>query len=298
MSAEVIEALICPKGMAFGDPAPMPAAGGLYVDATVGGGGHAEAILLSTRCRLIGIDRDSQALAAAAIRLAPFGDRVSLRHGSFLRLAELLDPSERPQGILFDLGFSSLQLDDPKRGFSFSSDGPLDMRMDPSGGRTAADLLAELSEREMADLFRRLGEERWSPRIARAVVRRRGESPFAGTLDLAGVVASAIPKRYWPRRIHPATRVFQALRIAVNRELEHLEEGLPKALDLLPPGARAVVLTFQSLEDRIVKRIFVRRSKEGPFRLLTKRPRVPTENEVARNPRSRSAKLRAIERVA
>lgn len=277
-----------------------PRPGGSYLDATVGLGGHAEAILHAAEPTgsVLGIDRDAEALALAGQRLAVFGSRLVLRQGRYEALTRIAEPGQRFDGILFDLGASSLQLDAADRGFSFAQAGPLDMRMDRGAGATAAELLERLSERELADLIFEWGEERWSRRIARAITMARHERPLATTTDLAAVVARSIPRRLWPRHIHPATRTFQAIRIAVNQELVGLGRALEDATRLLEPGGRAVVISFQSLEDRIVKQTWRHLESAGDVRVLTKRPITPGDAEQAANPRSRSAKLRAVERVA
>ena len=275
---------------------PSPA--GRYLDATVGLGGHAEALLRASgpTGTLLGTDRDGDALVRARHRLAPFGDRVTLRQGRYEELGRLVGEDARFDGILFDLGASSLQLDAADRGFSFGREGPLDMRMDRGAGLTAADLLGRVPEDELADLIYRWGEERWSRRIARAIVSAREGRPIRTTAELAAIVMRAVPRRFWPRHIHPATRTFQAIRIAVNEELTGLESVLEEATQLLIPGGRIVVISFHSLEDRIVKRTWRRLEGDGRLRILTKRPIVPEEAERAANPRSRSAKLRAAER--
>ena len=280
-----------------------PRQGGCYCDGTVGGGGHAEAILEASAPDgvLLGVDRDPEALAVAAERLRRFGGRARLVHGDYRALDDLartagLAPFD---GILLDLGVSSLQLEDPARGFSFSHDGPLDMRLDRTGpGPTAADLLRRLRAEELERLLRELGEERWARRIARALVAARDRAPLVGTADLARVVERAIPRRAWPPRIHPATRTFQALRIAVNRELEGLGQALAAAAVLLRPGGRLVAIAFHSLEDRAVKHAFRHLAAAGTAGILTRRPVTPTVSEVATNPRSRSARMRAIEASA
>ena len=270
---------------------------GFYIDATLGAGGHAEEILRRLeRGKLLGIDRDRAALAAARERLKGFGEKLIAMHGDFAQIDTLHAASGFPpaDGLLADLGMSSLQLEDASRGFSFNVPGPLDMRMDPSTGPTAADLLNRMSERELADLIFKLGEERHSRRIARAIVKGR---PYRLTTELAQVVTRAIPSRAALRHIHPATRTFQALRLAVNRELESLESLLARALGVLKPGGRVVILSFHSLEDRMVKRAFQAWQHQGQARILTRRVVRPSEEEVRANPRSRSAKLRAAERV-
>jgi 16S rRNA (cytosine1402-N4)-methyltransferase len=281
-----------------------PQSGGCYFDATVGMGGHAEALLTASGLsgRLFGIDRDAEALAVAHDRLRQFGDRVELLQADFAMLgpvaaAEGWGPFD---GILFDLGLSSFQLDDASRGFSFTRDGPLDMRMDRQGGRkTAAELLARLPERELADILWRYGEERWARRIAARIVAERRLRPLTSTAQLARLVAAAVPRHAWPRRIHVATRTFQALRIAVNDELASLTRGLQDANGLLAPAGRVCIISFHSLEDRIAKETFRdwARSEPPRARLLTKRPVVPTDAEIEANPRARSAKLRAAERL-
>ncbi len=277
-----------------------PRPGGRYLDATVGLGGHAEAILRSSAPSgiVIGLDCDAEALELTRQRLTGFGERLVLRHGRYEALADLIGGPAGFDGILFDLGVSSLQLDAADRGFSFTQSGPLDMRMDRGTGATAADLLDRVSERDLADLIFEWGEERWSRRIARAIVTARQERLLATTADLAAVVARSIPRRLWPRHIHPATRTFQALRIAVNRELLELGAALDGATQLLAPGGRAVVISFHSLEDRIVKQSWRRLEADGRVRVLTKRPITPGAVELSANPRSRSAKLRAVERPA
>jgi 16S rRNA (cytosine1402-N4)-methyltransferase len=281
-----------------------PRPGGRYLDATVGTGGHADALLLASEPdgRLCGIDRDAEAIASAAERLGRFGSRVELVHGNFARLRSIAaEEGWAPfDGIVYDLGVSSFQLDDASRGFSFGREGPLDMRMDRRlSGMTAAELLNRLPERDIARILREFGEERWARRIAARVVAERRVRPLSTTTDLARLVAAAIPRRAWPRRIHVATRTFQALRIAVNDELAALQQGLSDVLELLVPGGRVCVISFHSLEDRIVKETFRAwaRPAEARARVLTRRPVVPTEEEVAANPRARSARLRAAERL-
>lgn len=288
--------------------------GGQYIDGTVGAGGHAEGLLQASAPdgRLIGLDRDPAALAVARQRLARFGRRVVLVHDSYVRLAAAAQAQgwRHAEGILLDLGFSSLQVADARRGFSFSADGPLDMRYDPSGGVTAADLVNDLPADELADILQRYGEERHSRRIARAIVAAR---PITGTGRLAEIVARARPRS---GRLHPATRTFQALRIAVNDELNALTEALPEAVRLLAPGGRLAVIAFHSLEDRIVKETFRRLARPpaydadqpaapGPgeaftpsVREATRKPVLASPAEVSRNPRARSARLRIVEKLA
>ncbi len=280
--------------------APVP--GGRYCDATVGYGGHARAVLEASAPdgRLFGIDRDEQALAEARRNLAEFGDRVTLVHAPFSRIGEVLEQvGGLPlDGCLADLGVSSPQLDRVERGFSFRRSGPLDMRMDQSRGPSVADLLRDVEETELADVIYRFGEERASRRVARAIVYARRESPIDTTGRLAAIVRRAVPHK-GHQRIDPATRTFQALRIWVNRELDGLDAFLERAARRLLASARLAMITFHSLEDRIVKHTFRAMDKAGEgLRILTRRPLVPADEEVARNPRARSAKLRAIERCA
>jgi 16S rRNA (cytosine1402-N4)-methyltransferase len=278
----------------------QPARGGLFVDCTVGLGGHARALLEHGAARLIGLDRDRDALARAREVLAPWGDRVELVHADYRDLDGVLDVRGVAgiDGALADLGVSSLQLDGTGRGFSFQRDEPLDMRMDRTAGPTAADLIAAAGEAELADAIYRYGEERLSRRIARAIVAARTDAPIATTGRLAAIVRRAIGRRGYSR-IDPATRTFQALRIWVNRELDGLDRFLEAAARRLRAGARLVVISFHSLEDRIVKHTFRALAPAGaPFRVLTRKPVVPPEEDVRRNPRARSAKLRAMERIA
>lgn len=251
---------------------------------------------------MIALDQDQQALESARRRLVRFGDRVTYVHGNFSRLTEHLRTVgvEQVDGIVMDLGVSSPQLDRAERGFSFGQDGPLDMRMDQSRDLTAADLVNRLPEAELADVIYRYGEERLSRRIARAIVRVRAESPIRTTAQLVDVIRGAVPAAYRYGRIHCATRTFQALRIAVNRELDVLTEALPQAAAALAPGGRLAVISFHSLEDRIVKHTFRAWSHAdgSAMRVLTKKPVEPTEEECATNPRARSAKMRVVERVA
>src|SRR3954467_11467235 len=278
----------------------QPGRGGVFVDCTVGLGGHSRALLEAGATRVLGLDRDQAALAIARETLAAFGDRVELVHADYRDLGRVLDERGIPavQGALADLGVSSMQLDADGRGFSFRRDEPLDMRMDQSRGPSAAELLREVGEQELADVIFQFGEERHSRRVARAIVAARRESPIETTDRLAGIVRRAVPHR-GHQRIDPATRTFQALRIWVNRELDGLDAFLAEATRRLLAGARLAVITFHSLEDRIVKHTFRALEKAGDgLRILTKRPAIPADDEVARNPRARSAKLRAIERFA
>jgi 16S rRNA (cytosine1402-N4)-methyltransferase len=277
-----------------------PSHGGLFVDCTVGLGGHARALLEAGASRLLGLDRDRDALAIAHATLAPWSDRVELVHADYRTIDEVLAARQIAQvdGMLADLGVSSLQFDAEGRGFSFQRDEPLDMRMDRSGGETAADLVARSSERELADAIFQFGEERFSRRIARALVHERSETPIVTTGRLATIVRRAIPRRGFSR-IDPATRTFQALRIWVNRELEGLDRFLEAAVNRLRIGARLAVITFHSLEDRIVKHTLrAIDQRGGTVKVLTKKPLIPSDDEVQRNPRARSAKLRAAEKVA
>lgn len=294
--------------------APCP--GGVYLDGTIGGGGHAALVLEACAPGgvLIGFDRDESALAAARERLAPFGERVRLFHGNFAEVALLLPELESRgiDGFLLDLGVSSYQLDTGDRGFSFQQDAPLDMRMDAGSGETAADLVNELSEEELTRIIREYGEERWAKRIATFIVKARDEARIETTFRLVDVIKGAVPRGAWEERLHPATRTFQALRIAVNDELGSLELGLTAALRLLNRGGRGVVISFHSLEDRIVKNTF-RSHAQGctcpkgfprcvcggtpQVRVLTGKPVMAGGEELALNPRARSAKLRAVEKL-
>jgi len=278
-----------------------PARGGVFVDCTVGLGGHAAALLEAGAERVVGLDRDREALEVARAALSGWGRRAELVHADFRCLGALL--GERGiaavAGVLVDLGVSSFQLEGAGRGFSFQRDEPLDMRMDRSGGRTAADLLAEATESELAEIIFTRGEERFARRIARAIVRARDRDPVKTTGQLARIVRRAVPRKgHW--RIDPATRTFQALRIQVNGELDGLDRFLAEAAGRLGSGGRLVVITFHSLEDRIVKHTFRNLGllDGSRLRVVTRRPIVPSEEEVDRNPRARSAKLRAIERIA
>ncbi len=278
-----------------------PEQGGLFVDCTVGLGGHSRALLEAGASRVIGLDRDLDALARARETLAPWGDRVELVHADYRELDAVLDSRQivHVDGALADLGVSSMQFDAPGRGFSFMRDEPLDMRMDRTGAETAADLVAQTSERDLADAIFQYGEERFSRRIARALVEARRESPVDTTGRLATIVRRAIPHRGGHVRIDPATKTFQALRIWVNRELDGLDRFVETAARRLRAGARLAVITFHSLEDRIVKHTLrALQQRDGVVQVLTKKPLIPTDIEVARNPRARSAKLRVAERIA
>ncbi len=292
----------------------QPRPGGIYLDGTLGGGGHARLILDNAPdSRLIGLDRDPAALRAAACRLEDYAGRITLRHAAFARAAEVVAELgvEKLDGMLLDLGVSSHQLDTPERGFSFQHDAPLDMRMDPGAGETAADFIARAEESELVRIFFDYGEERYARRIARAIVRRRERQAPATTADLAQLVRAAVPGGRRPARIHPATRVFQALRIQVNDELEQLREGLTRGIELLRPGGRMVVISFHSLEDRIVKQLFRDKARgcvcpprlpvcqchQVPtVKVLTKKGVKAAAAEIEQNNRARSAILRAAER--
>ena len=277
-----------------------PSRGGLFVDCTVGLGGHTRALLEAGASRVLCLDRDREALRIARERLAEFGDRLEFVHADYRDLGRVLDERDisRVSGALADLGVSSMQLDGDNRGFSFRRDERLDMRMDQSQGPTAADLLKEVGEEDLANLIFHYGEERFSRRIARAIVTARAAAEIATTGQLAQIVRRAVPKKGY-QRIDPATRTFQAIRIWVNRELDQLETFLANACMRLLAGARLAVITFHSLEDRIVKHVFRALAHgQDALRILTKRPVVPAAAEVERNSRARSAKLRAIERLA
>jgi 16S rRNA (cytosine1402-N4)-methyltransferase len=277
-----------------------PSRGGVFVDCTVGLGGHARALLEAGATRILGLDRDATALAAARVTLSRWLDRVELVHADYRDLASVLDDRGLPviDGALADLGVSSMQLDAEGRGFSFQRDEPLDMRMDQSGGLTAADILAQSDERELADIIYRYGEERYSRRIARALVEERRDEPIVTTGRLAAIVRRAIPRRGWAR-IDPATRTFQALRIWLNRELDGLDRFLQLAVRRLQTGARLAVIAFHSLEDRIVKHTLRDLEQAGePVKVLTRKPVAPGDEDVRINPRARRATLRVAERVA
>ncbi|MGH9326739.1 MAG: 16S rRNA (cytosine(1402)-N(4))-methyltransferase RsmH [Terriglobia bacterium] len=270
---------------------------GTYIDATLGGGGHAEAILSKLGSgKLLAIDRDTAALARARDRLRDFGEKLIVMKGNFAEIDQLHAESGLPlaDGVVADLGLSSWQLEDGSRGFSFEREGPLDMRMDLETLTTAAELVNGSRERDLADLIFRLGEERHSRRIARAIMEAR---PIETTTQLAQVVSRAIPTRTGLHHLHPATRTFMALRLAVNREIENLEMFLGRVLSVLAPGGRLVMVSFHSLEDRRVKQALRRWQQEGQTRTLTRKVARPGEEEVQANPRSRSAKLRAAEKL-
>jgi len=306
LAAEVVRELM---------PALEGAPGGTLVDCTVGGGGHAEALLAAAPgASLVGLDRDPEALAAAAGRLARFGDRVILAHRRFGELAAVLAEvgARDIRGVLYDLGVSSPHLDQPARGFGFRSGGPLDMRMDPAQALTAADVVNGYPEAALASVLSRWGEERFARRIAGAIARRRVQRPFTDTGDLAEVVKDAIPAATRRTGPHPARRTFQALRIEVNNELGELEATLPQAIEALRPGGRVAVISYHSLEDRLVKRTFAdaaagcRCPRDLPvcvcgaravLRVVTRKPLRPAPEELEANPRASSAMLRVAERL-
>ena len=271
---------------------------GLYLDATIGLGGHAKAFLQTTSdsFRLLGADRDPEALKLSGWRLQQFGDRVRLMQANFSQLPHVLEKSNREKlrGILFDIGISSAQLEDPERGFSFQKNGPLDMRMDRRQPLLANEIVHSWPESELFRIFRDFGEERHAGRIARSLVRRRQQKGFETTVELADWIASQIPRR---GKIHPATRIFQALRIAVNDELAHLQQGLEGLMPLLDSKGRFLVVSFHSLEDRLVKNTFRAWAAHGKGILPLRKPMSPTHEEIRANPRSRSAKLRVFEKI-
>ena len=294
----------------------QPRADELYLDGTVGAGGHSRLILEASAPsgRVIGLDRDPQALAKATEVLAGFGDRVRLRHANFSAATQVLAELGEPglDGLLLDLGVSSYQLDAPQRGFSFRSEAPLDMRMDQTTGVTAAEVLNSCDAAELTRIFREYGEERYAGRIARRIERERQLAPLETTRQLAELVRGAVPGGFVPGRIHPATRVFQALRIHVNQELDHVAKGLEQGLELLRIGGRMVIISFHSLEDRLVKQFFAAQARscicpprlplcncghQARVEVLTRKAVRAGEAEVNANPRARSAVLRAIRRI-
>jgi 16S rRNA (cytosine1402-N4)-methyltransferase len=283
--------------------------GRTYVDATLGGGGHALEILRRTVPSgiVIGLDWDGEAISEARKVLTPFGERAKIFRENFIHLPEILDEMrvEEVDGILLDLGLSSFQLEKRERGFSFREEGPLDMRMDQRLDQTAAYLVNRLSADELKDILHKYGEERWAKRIAEAIVRERERGSIETTQRLRTIAHRAIPRRFHPRKIDPATKTFQAFRIKVNEELENLRRILETGWEFLRKGGRMCVISFHSLEDRMVKETFRKlegrgadgSSREAVMRVLTKKPIVPSEEELRKNPRSRSAKLRCAERV-
>lgn len=293
-----------------------PKPGGVYVDGTTGGGGHSRCILeaSSPDGLLYGFDRDEEALRVASERLSGYGKRLTLLHGNFAELEDALAEYgiDRIDGFLLDLGVSSYQLDRGARGFSFQQDAPLDMRMDISTGETAEYLVNNLSEKDLARIIRDFGEERWAVRIAKRIVESRRLAPLKTTLQLVDIIKGSIPRAKWEDRLHPATRTFQALRIAVNHELESLEKGLASGIKMLGKGGRIAVISFHSLEDRIVKNTFREFAKgcvcpkSAPMcvcgkvpelKIITGKPVLPGSDEILANPRSRSAKLRVAEKL-
>jgi len=279
-----------------------PKPGQIIVDGTVGSGGHAEALLeqISPGGMLIGLDQDDEAVGRAKKRLAKFHECAILKHANFTQLDQILEGLnlDRVNAVLLDIGVSSEQLEDPRRGFSFVQDGPLDMRMDPVfGGKTARMILEKTHLSALISIFGEYGEERFSKRIARAIISRREQKPLETTYELKALIEANVPGKYRHGRIHPATRVFQALRIAVNDELDVLKDALPKAFDRLMVDGRLAVISFHSLEDRIVKRFFVSLKQSRRAMILTKKPVQAGEQELKENPRARSAKLRVIERI-
>ncbi len=275
--------------------------GAVVVDGTLGTAGHANAILdvIGEKGRLIGIDRDKDSLTFASERLKKFSQSCQLIQDDYRNLDQILQHLgiNEVDAILLDLGISSYQLDNPERGFSLKLDGPLDMRMDQQSYISAYDLINALSEREISSILRNFGQERWHNRIAHYLVTQRAKSPIESTKDLTNTVLRAIPSRYQHQKIHPATRTFQAIRIAVNRELEALEIVLNKSIDFLKVGGRIGVIAFHSLEDRIVKEKFRSFVKAHTGKLIFKKPLRPTDEETSVNPRSRSARLRVLERI-
>lgn len=291
-----------------------PVSGKNYIDATLGFGGHSEIILERSEPTglLLGIDQDKDALSYTSERLEPYGERFYTKFGNFSEIAEIAAGFPVTGGILADIGVSSVQLDEAERGFSFTRTGPLDMRMDRSQSLTADEIVNTWEKPELAKIIREYGEERFAGRIAHTIVETKAKKHIETTTELAEIVSGAIPRKFWPKGIHPATRTFQALRIAVNDELGALKRFLPAATDLLQPGARLVVITFHSLEDRIVKDFMRERANPctcppqfpkcvcelvGDIKLITKKPIMATAEEINQNPRSRSAKMRVIEKL-
>jgi len=278
-----------------------PKPGGLYVDCTLGAGGHTQAILEKTngQVKIVGIDRDEEALSIAREQLCDYREQLILIKDNFKKLPQILKERkiERVDGILYDLGVSSMQMDTPERGFSFRYLAPLDMRMDTGQKLTASHLVNQLPERELEDIFFKLGEERWARRVAKFIVQERRNHPLGTTGDLVEIIRRAIPSEVRrKRRIHFATKVFQALRIKVNAELENLRSGLEVSFDLLRKGGRICVISYHSLEDRIIKEEFKKREGEK-INILTKKIIKPSFQEITANPRARSAKMRVAERI-
>jgi len=275
--------------------------GKIIIDATTGTGGHSLQIAerIAKKGRLICIDRDQESLVVAQGRLSQFKDACEFIYGNFIDMDNMLKKLKikKVDGIFFDLGASSFQLDDPQRGFSFQAEGPLDMRLDRNSYISAYDLVNNLTQEEISALLWSFGQERWHNRIARLLVQEREKNPIATTSQLSNIVVKAIPHRYKHGRVHAATRTFQAIRIAVNRELEALETVIKKAIQLLNTGARICVISFHSLEDRIVKLSFRQAALNGEIKIITPKPLTPKESEIKENPSSRSAKLRVAEKI-
>lgn len=275
--------------------------GKVILDATTGTGGHSLQIAqrITKKGRLICIDRDQESLVVAQERLSQFKDTCEFVYGNFIDMDNMLKKLDiqKVDGILFDLGASSFQLDDPQRGFSFQAEGPLDMRLDRNGYISAYDLVNNLTQEEISTLLWSFGQERWHNRIARLLVQEREKSPIATTSQLSNIAVKGIPHRYRHGRVHAATRTFQAIRIAVNRELEALETVIKKAIGLLNTRARICVISFHSLEDRIVKLSFRQASLNGEIKIITPKPLTPEESEIKENPSSRSAKFRVAEKI-
>ena len=292
----------------------QPQANKNYVDVTLGFGGHTKAILNLNGPKgiVIGIDRDEEALMATSRFLADYKERFKAFHGNFTNVDEATKDISINGGIIADLGVSSFQLDTADRGFSFKDNAPLDMRMNRKETLTAEIIVNEFSEDDLKKILYEYGEENFGSRISKGIIEARKGKKITTTGELAEIVKKALPRRFWPQKIHPATRTFQAIRIAVNNELGSLKEFLPKAINLLEPGARLAIISFHSLEDRIVKKIFVEKSikcvcppqfpkcicdKKPEIKIITKKPIMASESEIAENPRSRSAKLRVIEKL-
>ncbi len=296
LKAEIHKPVMCNEVLEYLKLSP----GMIVVDGTIGCGGHSVRILehILPGGRLIGIDRDHESLDITRRRLSKFAQAVSLIHGNFRDLDKILVMVgvNKVDVVFFDLGLSSMQLSDPERGFSFQTEGPLDMRMDRTSFIQAYDLINNLNEEEISSILWSFGQERFHNRIAHLLVTERKKAPISSTSEVANIVMRAIPRHYRFGRIHPATRTFQAIRIAVNRELEALDEGIKKAIDLLQQGGRVAVISFHSLEDRIVKINFRSARSEGKIKVITPKPLRPTSEEQIKNPSSRSARLRVAER--
>ena len=288
------QSVLAQEVIAYLDPKPNEN----FIDCTIGDGGHAEAILEKTspKGKLIGFDRDDQALKRAQEFLSKFGERIQLINDNFANLDKYVDATSKPDGILFDFGFSSAEIQDPERGFSFNASGPLDMRFDRRQKLTAAHIINTYSEKELIRILKEYGEERFARQIVKQIIEQRKKSAIATTQELVRAIGQAVPAKYLRSRIHFATRTFQALRIETNAELEAIEAALPKALAALKSGGKMVVISFHSLEDRIVKHFFKDSAKQDLVKILTKKPIRPSEPEIENNPRARSAKLRAIQK--